>query len=63
MKVNINKELVERIANNAKLNLTDKEKDRFSNELKEIIDAFSKLDEVDTKDVGISLQPVELKNS
>ena len=63
MKVNINKELVERIANNAKLNLTDKEKDRFSNELKEIIDAFSKLDEVDTKDVDISLQPVELKNS
>ena len=63
MKANINKELVERIANNAKLNLTDKEKDRFSNELKEIIDAFSKLDEVDTKDVDISLQPVELKNS
>ena len=63
MKVNINKELVERIANNAKLSLTDKEKDRFSNELKEIIDAFSKLDEVDTKDVDISLQPVELKNS
>ena len=32
-------------------------------ELKEVIETFSKLDQVDTKDIDISLQPVELKNS
>lgn len=62
MKIQINKELIERITGNARLNLTEKEKDKFVKELKEIIDAFSKLDEIDTKDAEISLQPVELKN-
>ena len=32
-------------------------------QLKEILDNFSKLDEVDTKDVKPSFQPVEIKNA
>jgi len=62
MKVKINKELIEHVAEVARLKLTDKEKEKFSKELKEIIDVFSKIDKVDTKNVETSLQPVDLKN-
>ncbi|HHT9108777.1 MAG TPA: Asp-tRNA(Asn)/Glu-tRNA(Gln) amidotransferase subunit GatC [Candidatus Wunengus sp. YC64] len=62
MKVNINKELIEHVAEVARLKLSEQEKEQFVKELKEILDSFSKLDEVDTKYTDISLQPVELKN-
>jgi len=62
MKVKINKELIEHVAEVARLKLTDKEKEKFSKEIKEIIEVFSKIDKVDTKNVETSLQPVELKN-
>ena len=62
MKVKIDRELIEHVADVARLKLTDKEKNQFVKELKEVIEAFSKLDKVDTKGVDISLQPVELKN-
>ena len=62
MNVKINKELIEHIAEVARLKLTDKEKEKFSKELKEIIETFSKLDKVDTKGIETSLQAVELKN-
>ncbi len=62
MNVEINKELIEHVAEVARLKLTDKEIEKFSKELKEIIDVFSKLDKVDTKDIESSMQPVELKN-
>ena len=62
MKVEINKKLIEHVAEVARLKLTDKEIEKFSKELKEIIEAFSKLDEVSTKGIETSLQAVELKN-
>ena len=62
MKVKINKELIEHVAEVARLKLTDKEKEKFSKELKEIIEVFSKIDKVDTKNVETNLQPIELKN-
>ena len=62
MKVKINKELIEHVAEVARLKLTDKEIEKFSKELKEVIETFSKLDKVDTKGIETSLQPVELKN-
>ena len=62
MKVKINKELVEHVAEVARLNLSEKEKKQFVKELKEILGSFSKLDEVNTEGIDISLQPVELKN-
>ena len=62
MKVKINKELIEHVAEVARLKLTDKETEKFSKELREIIESFSKLDKVDTKGIEASLQPVELKN-
>lgn len=62
MKAEITKELIEHVAEVARLKLTGKEIKKFSKELKEIIDVFSKIDKVDTKNIEASLQPVELKN-
>ena len=62
MKVEINKKLIEHVAEVARLELTDKEIEKFSKELKEIIEAFSTLDKIDTKGIETSLQAVELKN-
>ena len=62
MKVEITKELIEHVAEVARLKLTDKEIEKFSKELKEIIGVFSNIDNVDTKNIEASLQPVELKN-
>ena len=62
MKVDINKKLIDHVAEVARLKLTDKEGNKFVKELKEVIDTFSKLDEVNTKNIDISLQPVELRN-
>ena len=62
MKVKINKELIEHVAGLARLKLTDKEIENFSKELKEVIEAFSSIDKVDTKGIETSLQAVELKN-
>ena len=62
MKVEINKKLIGHVAEVARLRLTDKEIEKFSKELKEVIETFSKLDKVDTKGIEPSLQPVELKN-
>jgi len=62
MEVEINKKLIEHVAQVARLKLTENEKDKFVPELKEVIETFSKLDEVNTKGIDISLQPVEFKN-
>ena len=62
MKVKIDRELIEHVAEIARLKLTGKEIEKFSKELKDIIDVFSKIDKVDTKNIETSLQPVELKN-
>lgn len=62
MKVKINKELIEHVAEVARLKLTDKEIEKFSKELKEVIEAFSSIDKVDTEGIDTSLQAVELKN-
>ena len=62
MKVKINKDLIEHVAEVARLRLTDKEIEKFSKEIKEVIEAFSKLDKADTTGIEPSLQAVELKN-
>jgi aspartyl-tRNA(Asn)/glutamyl-tRNA(Gln) amidotransferase subunit C len=58
----IDKKLIEHVARTARLKLTDKEINEFIPQLKEVLDAFSKLEEVDTRDVKCSYQPVELMN-
>ena len=59
----VDKELITHIAELARIKLTEDEIKKFLPELKEILNAFSALDEVDTKDTKPSFQPVELKNT
>ncbi|MEW6063126.1 MAG: Asp-tRNA(Asn)/Glu-tRNA(Gln) amidotransferase subunit GatC [Nanoarchaeota archaeon] len=58
----IDKELLLNIAKNARLNLTEDEINKFMPQLKEILEAFSKLDKAVTKNVKPSFQPIEMKN-
>ena len=58
----VDKELLEHVASLARLKLNDSEIKKFLPQLKEILEVFSKLDEVNTDNVEPSFQPVELKN-
>ncbi|MDO8740695.1 MAG: Asp-tRNA(Asn)/Glu-tRNA(Gln) amidotransferase subunit GatC [Candidatus Woesearchaeota archaeon] len=58
----VDKELIEHVAELARLKLTNEEIDKFLPQLKEILDAFSKLDEIDVTDTKPSFQPIDLKN-
>ena len=58
----VDKRLLLRVAANARLNLTEKEVDEFLPQLKEILKAFSRLDEIDVKDEKPSFQPMPLEN-
>jgi len=58
----LDKKSVEHIASVARLKLTDKEIEEFLPQLKEILEHFSELDKVDTKNVEARFQPVELSN-
>jgi aspartyl-tRNA(Asn)/glutamyl-tRNA(Gln) amidotransferase subunit C len=58
----VDKELVKNIAATSRLNLSEKEVEKFVPELQEVISYFSKLDEAVTDNVKISLQPIEIRN-
>ena len=59
----IDEKLIKHVAKVARLNLTETEIKEFLPQLKEILDTFSKIQEVDTKKTEPSFQPVELKNA
>jgi len=61
--MDVTNELIRRVAGNARLSLSEKEVEKFTLQFKEILEAFSKLDELDTKGVEIQVQPVELKDA
>jgi len=58
----IDRELLEHIAEVSRLKLTDEELERFTEQLKVILDAFREIDEVDTEGVEPSFHPSELKD-
>ena len=58
----VNRELILKVAKNSRLNLSEHEISQFTNDFKEILNAFSALNELDTIDVKPSFHPVELKN-
>ena len=58
----LNKDLVKHLAKTARLNLTPGEIEEFLPQLKEILEAFSELSEIDTKDIEPSYQPLNFKN-
>lgn len=58
----IDKELVKRVADNARLKLTEEEVEKFTKQLEDILSTFKEIDEVDTKNVEPSFHPQEIKN-
>jgi len=60
MKVDEN--LVKKVAEIARLELTQEEIKAFVPELQEVLESFSVLKELDTKNTKPSFQPVEIKN-
>lgn len=59
----INKELLERIAKNARLKLSESEKEEFESQLSDVITHFQTLDNLDTSKTEPSFQPVEIPAS
>lgn len=63
VQVEVTKELVKKVAENARLALTEQELERFTPQLKEVIlDSFNKLDEIDVSNEQPSFQPVKQVN-
>ncbi len=58
----ISPETVKRVAQVARLNLSDQEIESYSRDLEAILEAFRDLERVDTKGVKPSFQPIETKN-
>jgi len=54
--------MVRRVAEAARLNLTDEELERYQQQLKVILEAFRELDEVDTEGVEPSFHPILLED-
>ena len=61
-KITVDRKLLEHVAEVARLKLTEQEIKKFLPQLKEALEFFSKLEEVDTNNIKPSFQPVELKN-
>ena len=58
----VDRKLLEHVAELARVKLNDEEIKKFLPQLKEILEFFSKLKEIETDNVKPSFQPVELKN-
>ena len=58
----IDKKLLEHVAEIARLKLSEEEIKKFLPQLKEALEFFSKLSEINTENVKPSFQPVEIKN-
>lgn len=56
----LNKELVLKIAKTARLNLTNEEIEEFLPQLSDVLSAFDLLNELETEDVFESLHPINL---
>lgn len=55
----VDAEDVESVAENARINLDEEEKMKFSEEFEEILEMFDALDQIDTSDVEPAFHPVE----
>jgi aspartyl-tRNA(Asn)/glutamyl-tRNA(Gln) amidotransferase subunit C len=59
----LTKDTVRKVAEVARLNLTEDELNKFTPQLKDILDAFSQINEIDTLDTPMSIQPVEIRDA
>ncbi len=51
------------VAKNARIKLTEEEQKELLPQLKEVLDLFEKLNEIDTSHIKPSFHPIELKNN
>jgi len=58
----IDKNLIKRVANVARLELKEDEIEKFEADFKDILEYFKVLDEVDTSNVELSIHPIELQD-
>jgi len=58
----VDKELIKKVADNARLNLTESEINEFLPQLKEVLSNFEIIIKAPTKYVEPSFQPIEIKN-
>ena len=58
----VTKDLIKKIALQSRLNVSDEQVEGFLPQLREILETFAKLDEVDVKNANPSFHPVEVKN-
>jgi len=62
MIVMIDRSTVARVAQVARLDLTEAELDRFSKDMASVLDAFKVLGRIDTKSAKPAFQPLEIRN-
>ncbi len=60
--MDLNLEIIEKVAKNSRLELNEKEKEKFLLQLKEILEAFSVVDEVNVENLPASFQPILIKD-
>jgi aspartyl-tRNA(Asn)/glutamyl-tRNA(Gln) amidotransferase subunit C len=58
----VDRELLLRVAANARISLSEAEIEKFLPQLQEILKAFGKLDEIDVSNEKPSFQPIPLEN-
>ena len=56
------KKMLKKVAKVARLELTEKEIDKYSKDMEDILIAFKVIDKVPTKNVKPTFQPVDVKN-
>src|SRR3989338_1401585 len=61
-RVKVDKELILKVAKNARLNLSEEVVKKFLPQLQEILEAFSKIDELNVEKAKPSFQPLEQNN-
>lgn len=61
-KITVDRELLLRVAKNARLQLSEKEIEEFLPQLQGILEAFSKLDKLDVSSAKASFQPLPVQN-
>ena len=58
----IDEKTVLKVAQIARINLTEEEAKKFAKDLQNVLEAFETLESVDTKGIKPSFQPIEIKN-
>lgn len=59
----VDRKLLEHVADVARIKLSEEEINKFLPQLREVLEFFSQLKEINTDNVKPSFQPVELKNA